>query len=495
MRTRSALVLALFLLAPAGAQAAAWKPAGAITPGETAAFNWTVDEQGGALFARQFGGALDVRARPRGGPIGPAQTLTSYATGSAPLAANRLGEAVQAYSETDPGPSYAWHQLVALRRPGGDFAAPQTLFSGAGYADSICEQAAAIGDSGEAVVAFSVNVPNAPRSICRVYVAVRSPGSDAFQAPTELPDSASRPGTLQAGMDARGNALVAWVDPTTNKAEVVRHPAGGALEPAQALGPEDEGEDVVAGVFGPLLLRVSAPTGKAILAFPAQPRTFADRKVEAAVGDTTSGFGKAAKVSSDGNVQLRRLHSFTAVAGADGTRAVAWRGGPPQDRRIEVAVAGRSARKISRRDTKALPGSHAEEVAVAMTDQGRVTVAQTRLLRNHRRSVEVATRTGPRRFTKPQVLSALGPRYGALGDLATDSAGKPFLMWFEGTDARSTLHWAAGSTKRAAFGRARRIAADGPFSDVELKHGAGTSMLAAVALPGKPWVLLTYGER
>jgi hypothetical protein len=480
------VLIALFLLAPANAGAASWTFARTITGPPVFPMSATVNHDGHALFAWESGRNIWVRARPRGGPLRPVQSLSSTALNLTPVAGNLAGEAVVAWGETDAQYGFPTREVTAIRRAGGAFGPPQTLYTASGD-EGICDEAAAIAETGEAIVVFSVVAGGPYPAACRVYAAVRSPGANGFGNPVALPSATGD--QLRVAFDRRGNALIAWTDRVAHKVQVVRHRTSGVFEPAQAVAVPDE--DVAEAGFGPLHLQV-APGGHAIIAFPTQaPDT---RQVGAAVGDTQAGFGRAVRLADSGTAQLGRSAHFDAAAGADGTLAVAWRSGASMNRHIQVAAVGPRRRSISERDTATLPGNHATEVKLAISDTGRVLVAQTRLLRGRLRAVEVATRVRGRGYTTPQPLSNRGAGSGAALGLSTNSSGRAFLVWLEGTNGKQTLHWAA-TDRAGVFSRARRILHGDAVFGPALFRGTRGAMLATVSRTSGEWQVLTFGER
>jgi hypothetical protein len=478
---RAALFLALFLLAAAGAQAANWKRAGAVTGSGAFPLTATVDGNGDAVITWQDARGLLERSRPRDGRLTPARTLAAAAREAPPVAGNAAGEAVQAWSEGAPWSDTPVRELAALRPPGGEFAQPQTLYEAA-PGERICQQASAMSASGEALVVFAVSTNGASDQLaCRVYVAARAAGAPQFAAPVQLSDATAR--TLQVALDDRGNGLVAWGDRVAHDIVVARHPAGGGFAPAQTLGVP--GESAMPGAGGPLMLRVSSGTGRAIIAFPTEgAQSFT---IAAAVGDTQTGFGPA------GRIAMAAASRFDLAAGAEGTLAIAWRGASTQ-KHARVARLAPAVSSLSKAERSTFPGLHAVEVAVAIGDTGRVTVAWSRLIAHgHYRSVETATAPASRPFSRPQMLSAKGAHLSAGLRLATSSTGSQFLTWLEGRfglDAR----WARAPAATGKFGSAHPLGHGEQGFDPELLRGARGAMLLMLQQAGA-WRLFTFGER
>jgi hypothetical protein len=477
---RAALLIALFLLLVASAEGANWHRAGAIADSGAFPLSATVDGDGGAVIAWQDEQGLHERTRPRGGPLTPMRTFTPMVREAPPVAGNLTGEALQAWSEGAPRSDTPPREVAALRSGGGEFGPPQTLYDAA-PGERICQQASAMSASGEALVVFAVSSNGSTDQLaCRVFAAVRPPGAAQFADPVQLSDATAR--TLQVALDDRGNGLIAWGNRLAHDIVVVRHPAGGAFEPAQTLG--IPGELAVPGAGGPLMLRVSAGTGRAIIAFPTEgPRSFT---VAAAVGDTETGFGEAGRISRGA------ASRFDLAAGAEGTLAIAWRGTSAQ-KRARVARLGPGVSSLSKADRSTFPGLHAVEVAVAVGDTGRVTVAWSRLIAHgHHRSVEAATAPPSRQFTRPQLLSDQGAHLSAGLRLSTSSTGSQFLTWLEGRFGLS-VHWARAPARTGKFARGHPLGRREQGFGVELYRGARGAMLLVLQQAGA-WRLFTYGE-
>jgi hypothetical protein len=479
---RAALLIALSLLSATSAEAANWKRAGAIADSGAFPLSVTVDRSGGAVIAWQDERGLLERARPRGGPFTSTNALAPIAREAPPVAGNASGEALQAWDEGAPGSADQLREVAALRPPSGEFAPPQTLYEAAA-GERICQQASAISASGEALVVFAVSSIGARDQLaCRVYAAVRAPGAALFADPVQLSDATAR--QLQVAFDKRGNGLVAWGDRLAHSIVVVRHPAGGGFEPTRTLGVP--GELAVPGAGGPLKLQVSSDTGRAIIAFPTQgPRSFT---IAAAIGDTQTGFGEAGRVSRSA------ASRFDLAAGPEGTLALAWRG-PSGLRRAHVVRIEPGVKSMSKADRVTFPGRHAVEVALAINDHGRVTVAWARLIAHgHRRSVDTATAAPSRQFTRPQTLSYEGEHLFAGVKLATSSAGGQFLTWLEGKVGHQSVHWARAPADTGKFGRAHPLGRGEVGFGAELFRGARGAMLMVLEQPGA-WRLFTYGEK
>jgi hypothetical protein len=482
-------VIALLLLAPANASAAGWRFAGTITTHDAfSGVSATVDATGRALFTWRNAFVLRDRARPPRGAFTPARTLAAIAPDATPVAGNRAGEAVQAWGESDVLSSYSTRVRVALSPPRGDFASAQTIYDG-DDSEQVCDVATAISDSGVALVVFSV--ASGEFAPCRLYASVRQPGSSSFAAAVEL--SAGNARQLQVAADARGNAIVAWINNAVHQVETARYRAGAGFQPTQSL--PAPGTDATPKSFGPLLLRVSAPTGRAIVAFPTVEPRVANEQIAATVGNTANGFRQPSQVSETGTRALGHSQRFAAAAGVDGTVAVAWRGGPDQHRRFEVARVGPRAISISSRNRATLPGEHALELAMAIDRKGLVLIATTYLVAHGNGTrVEATSGTAQGRFAKPQVLSRREPGAGALPVLAISSRGRGFYAWLHG--ARPTVRAAISTASDPGhFGRARQLGGNAPAAGMHFVPGVAGTMFAVVGRTNGHWQLLAHGER
>jgi hypothetical protein len=233
------------------------------------------------------------------------------------------------------------------------------------------------------------------------------------------------------------------------------------------------------------MLRVSARTGRAIIAFPTQgAQSFT---IAAAAGDTQTGFGAA------GRIAQAAASKFDLAAGADGTLALAWRG-TSKLKHARVARLGPAVSSLSKAERFTFPGLHAVEVAVAIGDTGRVTVAWSRLIAHgHYRSVETATAPPSRQFTRPQLMSARGGHLSAGLRLETSSTGAQFLTWLEGRFGLE-VHWARAPAATGKFAGAHPLGHGEQGFDAELFRGARGAMLLVLQQAGA-WRLFTFGER
>lgn len=490
MVKRLVVLLVLLGACPAAAHGASWKSGGTIfadTP-IFGALETAVDRSGNTLFAYPGGfngGGVFARARPSGGPVAPRQTLSGADAQQPHLAANAKGEALVAWSEASPGTgsSLPDRELAALRLPGGAFAGPQVLAEGV----TVCDDAAAMSNSGYAVVAFTAAAADGR---CLPYASLLKPGSDHFDPPVQL--STNRAATPQVALDNRGNALVAWVDKDSDAVLISRYlPHGLGFQTSQRL--FVDGQEPAAPDFGPLLLRVSPPTGAAIIAFPSLDGF--RKRPAVSIGGTVTSFDPPRLLAGPSSFNSAYDRRVDAAAGADGTLAVVWRGGDRQMRRVKIARVGPGAESITRDDVNAISDLHAAEVALAIADDGRVTVAWSRLSAHGKRDVvEAATCAPSEHCGRPQLLSSNGLPGGVRPEAATSSSGVQFVSWLTPTG----VDWAMGSAHTGRFGKAHRLTSATDVAQQRLLRGRHSAMLATVverATNGMTAKLFTYAER
>jgi hypothetical protein len=490
------VALALLLLAlGAPAQAERWKGAGSILTSGGGAVSTTVDRDGDALFAVTTPAGLFTRARPRGEPIQARQLVTS--TPAAPrVAGNAAGQAVMAWSDTRE-PVQSTRVMVALREPGRPFGAAQTVYD-EGPEHYVCDRIGfAISDSGEAMVVFTAG--EVTSRVCRLMASVRPAGAERFGEPVELDPATASRARPQVAFDAVGNALVAWTRPGSENIDeaprdlhVVRYlPAAGGFQPVQSLAVPGE----TVGIYGKAPRLRVAPGGAAILAWGStSART---TRTVAAIGDTQAGFTPPEVLSGRASAE-----SVDAAVGADGTRAVAWRAGRAGAARVQVARAGPGAETLTSGDTRTLSAKRASQVALAVTDRGRVTVVWSRHLKYPApAAVEAATASPSRRFERAQVLSTGSQGFPDVPLIATNTNGDQFASWTEQRPGASerTQHWAMAPAATGHFREARQMLRARDVGLVQLYRGARGAMLAVVLRPyiahRVSWSLFTYGER
>ena len=281
-------------------------------------FIWARSLQG---FPGPSVGDYQYRARPSGGSFGDARTLPAASGEPVEPAGAANGDVVMAWRERpDPGSFASPGSLLkaAVRPAGSDFGDVQTVYDG-GTQNSVCWWTTGISPGGEAIVVFGVDSSPASDSLdCSPHAAVRAPGSARFGAPVQIDDEPAffRP---VVAFDERGNALIAWRGRTTPAVKVARHPAGGGITAPQTVSVPDETSGAL------IVLRVSEPTGRAVLGFGSTNSD--DRlRVAAAIGDTTNGFAAPTVLSGPAALSSAQIGPFfDGAAGADGTLALVWR--------------------------------------------------------------------------------------------------------------------------------------------------------------------------
>jgi hypothetical protein len=527
--TRRAIVLACaatLLLAAAPARAADWDAEGFITPPGEASFelDGAVDAAGNAFFA--WRGPLHTgpgpgpttsdfryRARLRGGPFGDIRTLPADNEEPTEIAGAANGDVVMAWRERTDSQSLASPSRVlkaAIRPAGGGFGNAQTIYEG-DPAGSVCWVNTGIAPNGEAVVLFGVTAEAGDVGRCLPHAAVRRPGEDRFGDAMRISDVAAdyRP---QIAFDGQGNALVAWRGPNTTTVKVARHGAGAGFEQLPDVAVTGE---TVPRLGGPLVLRVSQPTGRAILGFP----TTADGdrvRVGGAVGSVAGGFNPGEVLSGPADLSSGQLGSyFDGGAGGEGTLALTWRSSGRGRTRAQAAYVGPGEANLTSARTESLSGYSIQSPQMVVTEEGRVTVTWLRLLGNGRRAVEAASAEGGR-FGVAQRLSSgdVLPRPRPL--IAVNSRGEQFVAW-NSRDPRppisySVIESAKASSRTGRFGRTldvlrARTNINESAGEAKLYRAANGAMLAAVRrdrgepdapfFGGSPyaWDLRSYAER
>src|SRR5829696_399048 len=491
--------IALTLAAAAPVQAADWDTEGFITPPGDTSFELagTVDAAGNAFFAWNAmpkGGPVAgpqprdfrYRARPRGGAFGPIGTLSSGNEEPTQLAGAANGDVVMAWRERpnrERLDSPVSVVKAAIRRTGGGFGDAQTVYDG-GTNNSICWINSGIAPNGDAVVLFGVTDQAGSASGCLPHAAVRAPGSDRFGSATRISDVPAdfRP---EVAFDQQGNALIAWRGEDTTTVKLARHEAGGGFTPLPDVAVP--GETVPRG-GGRLVLRVSAPTGRAILGFPTTAG--GDRvRVGTAVGSVVGGFNPGRVLSGPADLGSSQLGPyFDGGAGADGTLALTWRSSGRGRTRTQAAYVGPGESDLTAQRTESLSGYSIQSPQMVVTDEGRVTVTWLRLLGNGARAVEAASAEGGR-FGDDQRLSGgdVMPRPRPV--IGENSRGEQFIAWIT-RDPRppigySVVESSKASSRTGRFGRTldvlrARTNIKELAGDVQLYRAANGAMLAAV---------------
>jgi hypothetical protein len=397
---------------------------------------------------------------------------------------------------------------VAVRRAGGGFEQPQALFDG-GPTQGICFVNTAMSSGGEALVVFGVTTSPTTASACRPYAAVRRPGYDRFDDASQL-DPGDSNFVPQIALDDRGNGLIAWRGDGTTTVKLARHAAGGGFDRLPDVAVAGETVPVEGGA---LVLRAS-PAGRALLGFPSSANG-GHVHVAAAVGDITTGFGRAEVLSGPADLSSPELGAyFDGGAGADGTLALTWRSSGRGHTRTQAAYIGPGDSRLTSRQTVSVSGYGIQSPQLVVTDKGRVTVTWLRLVHNGVRAIEAASADGGR-FGSAQRLASegVGVRPGPV--IAVSSRGEQYIAW-NSTDPSppvgySVIRGARASSGTGRFGRAldvlrARTNINEQVADVQLYPAADGAMLAAVrrdrGQPGEPffsgtpyaWDLRSYAE-
>jgi hypothetical protein len=420
-----------FLAAAAPASAADWAPAGTITPPELGSvyLDGAIDAAGNALFTWDdgpTGGPVRYRTRPAGGPFGDIATIPANA-GSMPDVSHSTanGDAVAAWVERQDEQAFNYRFLKAsIRQGSGAYGAPQTIFD-AGANGFICWEQTATAGSGESILVFGVGSGQPNGDSCPAFVAVRAPGAGSFGTPTPLPGPPAdyRP---EIALDAAGNGLIAWRGQRLTAVQVARYTAGGTVSPPQAVAVPGE---TVPRFEGPVVLRVSRPTGRALIGFPSSANGGDTVHVGAATGTVTTGFSQPHVLSGPADLSSGQLGSyFDGDAGDDGTLALAWRSSGRGKTRAQAAYVGPDDEGLTARRTVSVSGYSVQTPRVVVTLQGRVTVAWLRLTGSARRALEAASADGGR-FSRPQRVSSSNVVARPQPVLELNSRGDQFLVW------------------------------------------------------------------
>jgi hypothetical protein len=451
-RVLSATTVAL-LAAAAPASAADWVPAGAVTSPDQAAtsLDASVDASGNALFAwnqGSFGGPILYRSRTAAGQYSDAAQIPSKPGGPAEFSHSTAnGDAVAAWVERQDEQTFNYRLLKAsIRHGGGGFGAPQTVFD-AGPDRALCWERTATADSGETILLFGVGPQPPTGGSCPAFFAVRAAGASSFGPPTPLPGApADRP---QIALDAAGNGLIAWRSEGLTAVQVARYTAGGTVGPPQAVAVAGE---TVPRFEGPVVLRVSRPTGRAVIGFPSSAG--GDHvHVAAAVGTVADGFGEPQVLSGPADLSSGQLGAyFDGDAGDDGTLALAWRSSGRGKTRTQAAYAGPTDSLTVRR-TVSVSGYSVQTPRVVVTPQGRVTVAWLRLTGNATRALEAASADGGR-FSRSQRVSNSNVVPRPQPVLELNSRGDQFLVWSSDIKGfHSRVDSAKASSRSGRFSR------------------------------------------
>jgi len=245
-----------------------------------------------------------VLAAPAGAiTFGPPVTVNgpdTRAFQSPALAVNAAGDVVVAWSDT-PGGVYA-----SFRPRGGSFSRPQLL---SGRRVEGTDLSAAIGASGEALVAWAENETLAAlgRARARVVVSVRAPGARRFGGRKDLSLGQAGADDPALGVTPSGEAVVVWeelrLNPRGVRTDPLRvssaiRPPGGAWSAPHALSEEQQRftSGVSAPARNPMVPLVSVlPSGAALAVWERASglSTTCCQRVEAAVRPAGGTFGPA----------------------------------------------------------------------------------------------------------------------------------------------------------------------------------------------------------
>ena len=505
--------LAALLVTAAPASAADWTAEGLITPAEQSVGNLqaSVDSGGDALFAWNAGSfaapnPLLFRARPRNGPFGDVGQIPAAPGGLPDFAASRANsDAAIAWTERRDEQTFNYPVVkAAVRKGDGGFGRPQTIVD-AGSGATICWWEVAVADTGEAILSYGVGEEMRGFTSCRSFIATRVPGGDGFGAPAELPGGVVGDRPVIA-FDSRGNALIAWRGENLTAVQVARYTAGGNVTPPQAVAVPGE---VVPRFDGPLVLRVSEPTGRAVLGFPSSANGGQGVHVAASVGTVTNGFAEPQVLSGPADLSSGQLGAyFDGDAGDHGTLALAWRSSGRGRTRTQVAYVNGNETDLTVDRTTSVSGYSVQTPRIVVTPNGRVTVSWLRLVGDGARRLEASSANGGR-FSRAQIVS--GPRVDSRPQpvLEVNSRGEQFLVWSRSERNRGNhfvVESAKASSRTGRFGgtldvlRARTSIGE-TAGDFIVLPGATRdgSMYAAVRRDrrsgGAYWDLRSYGEK
>jgi hypothetical protein len=173
-----------------------------------------------------------------------------------------------------------------------------------------------------------------------LHVAVKPPGASAFGPPQQVSVQGGHVAEPVVRFDARGNAVIAWLDhptqPQTHVAYALR-PAGGGFGQQRDLGVDGPGHHT-----GAVRLD-SNRRGDLVAAWQEYPPGEDGPLVQAATGSVAGGLGEPVTLSG------RPASGPRAVVDAAGGRIVAWREGPPGRRRIVYRQATPAGEFLPRR--------------------------------------------------------------------------------------------------------------------------------------------------
>jgi sulfur transfer complex TusBCD TusB component (DsrH family) len=410
-------------------------------------------------------GPVQFRDRPFGGPIGKVTTFPLFAQ-NVRLAVSPGGRQVLAYFVRRDDDSYAL-EVLSRRRAERAWSAEDVIARG--IAEPFDLQLA-IASSGEAVVLWQDGTTLA--------AAGRAAGSTSFEAPVTLGAVAVRGAAL--GMDAHGNALLAWAEGGDRIERAIRRPAGGAFGGIQAL--PVEGRQTV-GDFAPELA-VSA-TGRAVLAWHDLPEGSNARHfgASAAIGTTAQGFGAARSLDAG---PVEGIDS----AIDDRLTAVTWVREPGSTGRVVVALAGTGQPVEALTERVLSPRRSFSSYGSLTVARGRATVTWNRQVgtRGDGGGVFVVEARATGSGGSLGARQRLSERGACCGLLVASRRGRPFLAWRAG---EGRIDVARASLRTGLFGAPVRIRARG-FDTMDLVATRGDAML--LTYRSRSYHLLTYGE-
>ena len=420
----ASLLLLLGVAAPASA--AEWQRASLITPpfSEVPSVLTSVSEAGETLIVWEDSNTLIWRTRVRGQDAGAPEQLADNVSRTYAMAGDRQGNAIVAWVVSNNGADNA--VLARFRPAGGQFGPVQVVSVEELQASQL---RVALAPNGEAVVAWK-DLQLGPGQR-RLRWAARPAGAEGFGAPQTL--ATGEPLLRGLGMDDEGASFVAWTE--AGQVLTALRRAGGAFDRPQPLvtpGLETKGE-VAMDV---------APNGFAVLAFtegrPGEDATRAH--VAGAVGDSRFGFDREGTRSGP---YARDL----AVDASLGFGAVAWRAGSGRNSRVQAAPLSQG----SFDPTQTLSARNARRPDVAVTADGRFTVAWQRLTERGR-ALEASSRTHLQEaFPEPERISV----YGDVGSpgVEVNERGEQFAAWLRSGHGLSRAESAKASSRTGRFTR------------------------------------------
>jgi hypothetical protein len=301
-----------------------------------------------------------------------------------------------------------------------------------------------------------------------VEAARRVPGQ-TFSAPVRLSDSGNDATAPQVGIDAAGNATVAWQESLTSglRVRVAGLPAGGAsFEQTQTLFAAANAAAPAVGV---------GANGTAVVVFQEGP--LGSAVLKAAIREGASGLFSSPQTISDpsGNFYATNGSASADVAVApDGSAVVAWATFVTADARYLVQTNVRSPNLpfASTGQTRSSTAANAsgEHPALAMDAAGNATVAWTDIpdTANPDREVRFAARPAGGGFA-PAADASAPAAIAENPDLATTGDGTVIGTWLSGSGSSRRVETAIRAPGAASFGAHQlMLPAAGPSLDPRL---------------------------